>query len=119
MKRQHKKTIIDQICKNCITGSCCKDGADVDIEQAKKISRLKIAIKKPWFEGLHEDKHLPSGWAVGTIARNGRCVFQDKNKRCRIYEHRPRYCREFPYEQGRINRDVEYFCRKGKAIKSL
>ena len=119
MKKQHKKIIIEQICKNCIEGTCCKGGVDVDLEEAKKISRLKIPVKKPWFTGLHEDKYLPSGWALETVVRNGRCVFQNKNKKCTIYKHRPLYCREFPYEKGKINKDVEYFCRKGKTIKSL
>jgi len=104
-------------CKGCKGGDCCQDGVDVDLAEAKRISRLKLKIRKPWFEDLFKDEGSPSGWAVGTVVRNNRCVFQDTNKRCRVYSVRPRYCREFPYENGRPAPFYKELCNKGKIIK--
>lgn len=92
---------LDIHCKVCITGDCCAEGVDIDLEEAKKISQLNLDIEKPWFEDLFPNSDVPSGWAVSSVVRFNRCVFQDENKRCLIYEFRPRYCREFPYEKGK------------------
>ena len=48
-KREKKSKVtkkgIFEVCKTCLTGSCCKDGVDVDLEEAKKISKLKRCSK--------------------------------------------------------------------------
>ena len=104
-------------CSDCKSGKCCRDGVDVDLEEAKRISRLRLKIRKPWFEDLFRDDNSPSGWVVGTAIRDNRCVFQDKNKRCLVYRLRPRYCREFPYEGGRPAPFYEELCNKGKVTR--
>ncbi len=106
------KRRLTKVCKTCATGSCCKDGVDVDLEEAKKISQLDINLEKPWFDKPFEDSDMPSGWAVSTVTRDGRCVFQASDYRCRIYEHRPVFCRDFPLEMGQIAEHYDYLCEK-------
>ena len=99
-------------CKACKRGSCCQDGVELDLQEARRISKLKLRLKKPWFEDLLKDTNLPSGWKVSTVARDGRCVFQKKNFRCRIYRHRPNFCRDFPLENGGIAEFYDYLCKR-------
>lgn len=100
-----------------MTGSCCQDGVDVDLEEAKRISMLNLDLKKPWFEKLFQDSDMSSGWAVSTVVRDGRCVFQKSNYKCIIYEHRPTFCRDFPLEKGRIAEFYHYLCEKPPKFK--
>ena len=105
------------LCKTCAKGMCCREGVDVDLEEAKVIAQLKLDIKKPWFEGFFYDTDLPSKWGVSTVVRDGTCVFQDKNSRCRIYKYRPHYCREFPIELGSLADLYEYLCEMPTHLK--
>ena len=41
-KREHL-----ELCKSCIAGFCCQDGVDLDLEEAKRISKLKLNLKRP------------------------------------------------------------------------
>ena len=111
------KKHIDAICKTCITGSCCRDGVEVDLEEAKKISKLKLRLKKPWFNLLQPDRDMPSGWSLSTVVRDGSCVFHKKDYKCRIYEMRPFYCRAFPVEEGEVSKFFHYLCEKPKSLK--
>ena len=106
-----------EMCTTCVTGSCCQEGVEVDLEQAKEISQLKVNLKKPWFAGLAKDSDMPSGWSLSTVVRDGSCVFQRKNHLCMIYEHRPMFCREFPIEMGKIAEHYTYLCEKPHHIK--
>jgi len=119
MKKQKKisKRELFRICETCLNGSCCRDGVDADLEEAKKISKLKLKLKRPWFQDLFRDKDMPSGWAVAIIIKNGRCIFQKKDKRCSIYKYRPWYCREFPLENGQIAGHYHYLCEKPPGLK--
>ena len=105
------------VCKECKGGSCCSDGVDVGLMEASRISTLKLNIKKPWFRNLHKDKDFPSGWAVETIVRNGSCLFQKKDKKCTIYNDRPRYCAEFPFEDGKVSQAYKFLCCESEKIK--
>lgn len=110
-----KKTY--ELCKTCSTGSCCRDGVDVDLNEAKRITKLKVNIEKPWFKGFFHDPDLPSKWGVGMTIRDGRCVFQTKKYRCRIYKNRPKYCRDFPFEFGNIAEFFHYLCEMPSPVK--
>lgn len=116
-QRITKKMILG-LCKTCVTGLCCRDGVEADLSEAKKIATLKLNIKKPWFQGLFYDKDLPSKWGLSTVVRDGRCVFQAKDYRCRIYKYRPNYCREFPLEFGTLPKLYHYLCEKPRHIKT-
>lgn len=115
-KHKYEKEIF-KICKTCLKGTCCKDGVDVDLEQAKKISKLRLKLKRPWFRDLFRDSDMPSGWALSTAVKKGSCIFQAKDYRCRIYNYRPKYCRDFPIEHGGMAEFYHYLCEKPHHIK--
>ena len=112
-----KKRLLE-ICKSCKDGLCCCDGVSLDFTEALKISLLNLDIKKPWFTRFHRDKDLPSGWAVETTTRDGRCVFQKKDRRCSVYKIRGIYCADFPFEHGKLAPTYEYLCSKAQEIKA-
>jgi Fe-S-cluster containining protein len=111
------KSKIRGICKSCKIGSCCQEGVSVDLEEAMKISKLNLRLRKPWFRGLERDRDMPSGWAFSTVVSEGRCIFQKKDKRCRIYPYRPQYCREFPFENRAIAEFYGYLCKETTQFK--
>lgn len=88
-------------CRVCNKGACCAQGVEVDLFEVARILKKPLNLKKPWFYFMGPDKEFPSGFNFSTTLRNGRCVFQDSRFRCRIYEIRPRYCAEFPFENGK------------------
>jgi len=115
-KEQIKKELAKRCCE-CRIGSCCKDGVEVDLINAMRISKLKLPLKRPWFEGLFENKDIPTGWALSTVVRDNRCIFQRKDKKCRIYTYRPKYCREFPFENDDIAQYYHYLCKESAPFK--
>lgn len=63
------------------------------------------------FFDLHADRwHLRTKPGV-----NGACIFLDANG-CRIYPHRPRQCRTFPYEWQRTERGHMRHCALYQAL---
>jgi len=118
MKRKNK---INIDCFQCEKQSdCCRLGAWIDLEEAKKI--LSLGIEGDFFH-LEEDKHFPSGYKVGTSYEDEPCVFLDSDGLCRIhkvdYAFKPVTCKEFPYEGGKIASIAEFLCvaHKPKAKK--
>jgi Fe-S-cluster containining protein len=115
--RERIKRRLLEICRNCVDGTCCFGGVDVDLAEALRISQLQLDIKKPWFEYLHRDPNVPSGWALETVVRNGSCVFHRPDRRCSIYDIRPHYCAEYPFEDGELAKNYqEYCCEADKTI---
>ena len=51
---------------------CCRFGAWIDLEEAKRI--LMLGIKGDFFH-LEKDKDFPSGYKVGTSIEDEKCVF--------------------------------------------
>lgn len=88
------------VCVTCYQGSCCRYGVEADLFEVARILEEPLDIPKPWFQFLGRDKRFPSGFKFETIVRNRRCVFQDEKMLCRVYEIRPRFCVEFPLEDG-------------------
>ncbi len=91
-------------CSKCIDGkSCCQSGAWVDLEEAKRILALKLKGKFYHFE---KDKDFPSGYRVGTSYGCDPCSFLTEDGLCSVhkidYGLKPTYCKEFPYEDGKI-----------------
>lgn len=111
---KHSKTVYKELCAKCSSGVCCSEGVEMDIEQAKTITAIllksKFKLAQPWFYHLSPDDDFPSGWSLATVVKGGRCVFQDENFRCLIYNIRPLHCRDFPYEGGRIFRRLKHVC---------
>ena len=114
-RKKVKKEIIDCLqCKN--QSDCCRFGAWIDLEEAKKI--LSLGIKGDFFH-LELDKDFPSGYKVGTSYEDEQCVFQDPDGLCRIhkidYAHKPVTCKEFPYENGEIAPIAKVLCVEHKS----
>lgn len=104
-----------QLCQACRVGSCCWEGVEVDLfEVAKILKRTHSDIPRPWFYYLRRDRSFPSGYVFSTILRHGRCVFQASDSRCRVYAVRPRFCREFPLENGAKAPEYHRLCQHGK-----
>ncbi|MDD5432062.1 MAG: YkgJ family cysteine cluster protein [Candidatus Omnitrophica bacterium] len=95
--------------------ACCDFGAWVDLEEAKKIATLGL---KGIFYHLENDDSFPSGFKVGTSYEDNRCSFLTKDGLCSIhkvdYKLKPRYCKEFPYEHGKLSPLAEALCHLAK-----
>jgi len=107
--------IID--CLKCKKGNeCCRFGAWVDLEEAKKILSLKL---KGDFYHLEKDKDFPSGYKVGTSHEDNPCSFLTRDNLCAIhkvdYNLKPVHCKEFPYDNGRLAELAGVLCLKVKS----
>lgn len=105
-------------CHTCKTQhKCCRMGAWVDLDQAKKI--LDLGIKGGDFFHLEKDSDYPSGYRVGTSIEDERCVFLGRDGLCAIhkidYDLKPEHCKEFPYEKNRLSPIAKYLCVLAKA----
>ncbi len=103
-------------CLKCTEkASCCRYGAWVDLEQAKKISSLKL---KGDFYHLEKDKDFPSGYKVGTSYEDNPCTFLTPGGLCAIhkvnYDLKPVHCKEFPYEDKKLSPLNKTFCQQAK-----
>ncbi len=108
--RGKKKVVID--CGKCRTqADCCRFGAWVDLEEAKKIASLKL---KGVFSHLEPDPDFPSGYRVGTSYENEPCTFLDADGLCSVHRvdlsFKPVSCREFPYEKEYMSPFVGELC---------
>ncbi len=104
---------VDHIdCDRCHkSADCCRFGAWIDLEEAKKI--ILAGIKGDFFH-LEQDHEFPSGFKVGTSIEDEQCVFQDPDGLCRVhkvdYALKPVTCKEFPYENGKIAPIADVLC---------
>lgn len=99
-------------CEKCHKMShCCKTGACVDLENAKKIMELGL---KGTFHEFKIDKDFPSGYMVATSYNDQPCTFLEEDGLCSIhkisYDLKPHYCKEFPLENGEVSPHVDELC---------
>lgn len=119
MKKKSKKHID---CRKCKTqADCCRFGAWVDLEDAKKI--IALGLKGEFFQ-LEKDKDFPSGYRIGTSYEDEQCTFLDTDGLCSIhkigYHLKPDTCKDFPYEKDRLAPFADVLCTVLKArIKKL
>ena len=105
-----KKRLL-KICTACKTGSCCREGVELNKNEIERIEKFDPPIKKPWFKLVDlEEYDVDPDHPYEMVLRNKRCVFQGDNKRCLIYSVRPRHCAEFPLESGKIAEYYEELC---------
>lgn len=108
------------VCKVCGYGECCREGVEADLwEVGRILEESFLDIPRPWFKYLGRDKRFPSGYKFSTVLRNRRCVFQNKQNRCVIYEIRPRFCEEFPLEGREKAPYYRSLCHYGKKKKNI
>jgi Fe-S-cluster containining protein len=118
MKPKRKIKKID--CVKCSQQhACCDFGAWVDLEEAKKI--LSLGLKGGDFFHLEKDDDYPSGYRVGTSVEDERCSFLTPEGLCAIhkvdYNLKPRHCKEFPYENGKLAPLADVLCSAVKFKK--
>lgn len=111
MKKNKPKKIEIDCCQCKDQSKCCRFGAWIDLEEAKKI--LSRGIKGDFFH-LEIDQEFPSGYKVGTSIEDEQCVFLDSDGLCRIhkidYAVKPITCKEFPYEGNKIAPIADVLC---------
>lgn len=73
-------------CQSC-NGACCSLPVEIDGDE---VADFPDAVCVPEQCG----NRVVDTWMLPRKA-DGRCVYLDVNNRCRIYERRPRVCREF------------------------
>jgi len=117
MRKSDKKKAMEDIdCLACKSPSCCRVGAWIDLEEAKKI--LSLGIKGDFFH-LEMDKDFPSGFRIGTSYEDDPCTFLRPDGLCAIhkadYSHKPKTCREFPYENKKISPYADVLCSMFKS----
>ncbi|MBU1905983.1 MAG: YkgJ family cysteine cluster protein [Candidatus Omnitrophica bacterium] len=97
---------------------CCQEGVEVDLGEARKIESLGLSGK---FYHKRKAKKYPSGYKVSTNFKEEPCSFLTTDGLCSIhkidYELKPAYCKEFPYENGKLSPIAKYFCLLDKRIK--
>ncbi|MEK6727746.1 MAG: YkgJ family cysteine cluster protein [Candidatus Omnitrophota bacterium] len=105
---------------NCIEcksqADCCRLGAWIDLEEAKKI--ISLGLKGDFFH-LEKDKDFPSGYRVGTSYVDEPCSFLGSDGLCSIhkldYSLKPNTCKEFPYENNKVSPFADVLCTPFKA----
>jgi len=104
-------------CLQCKTQSdCCRLGAWIDLEEAKRI--ISSGIKGDFFH-LEKDKSFPSGYRIGTSYEDETCSFLGSDGLCLVHKKdfglKPITCKEFPYENNRISSFADVLCAPYKA----
>ena len=92
----HQQQTLRFKCTGC--GKCCTGDEDHYIAmsqtEAKRIQK-HLNVSDTWFRRRYV-MHLTRNTLTARM-HDGRCVFLDKNKACRIYNLRPVQCRTYPY----------------------
>ena len=116
MKNKNEKDIVIDCFKCKKQADCCRMGAWIDLEEAKKI--LSLGIKGDFFH-LEIDKDFPSGFCVGTSYEDNSCSFLQPDGLCAIhkvsYKHKPKTCKDFPYENNKVSPLADVLCTEFKA----
>ena len=104
-------------CHECKTqADCCRVGAWIDLEEAKRI--ISAGIKGDFFH-LEKDRWFPSGYKVGTSYEDEPCSFLGSDGLCLVhkvdYGLKPATCKDFPYENNRISYFADVLCTPYKA----
>jgi len=92
-----------KLCSSCKTQGCCTNSA-VPLVFSADFEDLK-SINKATDEFLH-DRNVNGSIikAVNKKKNSNNCIFWDEeNKNCAIYEHRPFDCRAYPFDILKID----------------
>jgi Fe-S-cluster containining protein len=87
----HDEVFAETDCLTC--ANCCKTTSPIfyqtDIERASKALRMKPGQFVEKYLRIDEDKDY--------VLKSAPCPFLDNENYCRIYEDRPKACREYPH----------------------
>lgn len=87
----HEEVFEEINCLNC--ANCCKTTSPIfyqtDIERASKALRIKPGQFVEQYLHIDEDKDF--------VLKSSPCPFLDDENYCRIYNDRPKACREYPH----------------------
>ena len=88
------------LCFSCTAcGDCCSTGNDYYVyltgREADRIRR-HLKLSAGWFRRRYLER-LDNGELVAASAADGRCVFLDSSKQCKVYPVRPLQCRTYPF----------------------
>ncbi len=112
--KKTEKVISCTACKS--QSDCCRLGAWIDLEEAKKI--IASGIKGDFFH-LERDDEFPSGFKVGTSYEDESCSFLDSDGLCLIHKFdyglKPVTCKEFPYENDKVSPIADVLCAEYKS----
>jgi Fe-S-cluster containining protein len=91
----HEEVFAEVNCLEC--GNCCKSlGPKLNSADIRRISGI-LRIKASEFE----QKYLRMDEDDDFVFSKMPCVFLEEDNTCRIYEDRPRACREYPHTDQR------------------
>ena len=97
MKPLYERKPLCFSCSAC--GDCCTTGDDYYVylneRQARRI-RKYLKLSSGWFRRRYLER-LDTGDMVVASTADGRCIFLDANRQCRIYGVRPLQCRTYPF----------------------
>jgi Fe-S-cluster containining protein len=87
----HEKVFEETNCLTC--ANCCKTTSPIfyqtDIERASKAVKMKPGQFVEKYLRIDDDKDF--------VLKSSPCPFLDHENYCRIYEDRPKACREYPH----------------------
>lgn len=88
---QHEEVFEEVNCLNC--ANCCKTTSPIfyqtDIERVSKSLRLKPGEFIEKYLRIDEDKDY--------VLKSSPCPFLDDDNYCKVYDDRPKACREYPH----------------------
>lgn len=91
----HEEVFAEVNCLDC--GNCCKSlGPKLNSADIRRISNV-LRIKVSEFE----ERYLRTDEDDDYVFSIMPCVFLEKDNTCKIYEDRPRACREYPHTDRR------------------
>jgi Fe-S-cluster containining protein len=90
-------------CTRC--GKCCETAGEyyvfLSAQEAEQIRRF-LDLSPAWFRRRYLSR-LEDGTLVLVAGCDERCVFLDREGRCRIYTARPSQCRTYPFWPEVVN----------------
>ena len=93
----HRRDALRFECTGC--GECCRGGGDyhvfVTYSEAKRMCS-HLGLSWSWFQRRYLAR-LEDGTAVLASRADDRCVFLDRDGRCRVYGARPVQCSTYPF----------------------